>query len=237
MTWADELTSFAGSQVTDREREALYARGVSDEQIELFQIGYLRHANANYIPGLVGADEFLRWARGIKLNDVFVYPMTNMLGDIKGFQFRSVDREKRGTYTDFFLAQDEPVLFGLGQAMPYIWDTESVFLVEGVYDLFPLHRHYPAIVATMTAKVTDNFLRLLRRMVRRLWLGYDMDKQGRKVSYEFAREHGREFENFQVVSYPKVYKVGSKEWIKDPGDLWETWGDARVKEFIQTVVT
>lgn len=230
-TWADELVAYASQQLTERERDALYGRGVSDEQVAAFQIGYLDRR----LPELAGADDFLVWChQGAKLADMFVFPLTTVHGVVGGFQFRHVGREQKG-YTDYFLLQDELCLFGLVQAMPHVWATESVFLVEGVFDLLPLQRHVPAIIPTLTAKVTPPMLRLLRRLVRRVWLGYDMDVKGRKAASEFVREHGREFDA-QVVSYPKLFKVGTKELIKDPGDLWECWGDPKVRAFVLSVI-
>lgn len=229
MTWADDLTAFAAAGLNAQHRDILYGRGVSDEQMALFKIGYVNR----HLPPLEGAEEFLQWChQGKKLDDMFVFPMTTPLGAIGGFQFRHVDREKKG-YTDFFIVQDEPCFFGLAQAMPHIWETESVWLVEGVFDLLPLQRHFGAIFPTMTAKVTPPVVRLLRRLVRRVWLGYDMDPPGRKAAAEFVREYGREFET-RVVSYPRLCKVGSQELVKDPGDLWELWGDAKVGAFVRS---
>lgn len=228
MTWADELAAFAASRLGPRERDELYGRGVSDEQMELFQIGYLN----GRLPPLSGAEDFLEWAlHGDKLVDVFVFPMTTPSGVIGGFQFRYVDREKKG-YTDFFVVHDEPCFFGLAQAMPHIWETGGVWLVEGVFDLLPLQRHIGAIFPTMTAKVTAPVGRFLRRFVRRVWVGYDMDGRGRKAASEVVREYGRQIE-VVVVSYPKLHKLGSQDYIKDPGDLWEIWGDAKLGEFLR----
>jgi hypothetical protein len=230
VAWENDLVAFSAGQLSDRERSTLYGRGVTDEQIRLFQIGYINRR----LPSLQGADDFIEWShRGSKLDDMFVLPLTTMLGAVRGFQFRHVERERKG-YTDFFLSQDEPVLFGLAQSMPHLWKTEGAFLVEGAFDLFPLQRHFPAIFPTMSAKVTIPVVRMLRRLVRRVWLGYDMDARGRKASFEFAREYGHEFDT-RIVAYPKIFKVGSKELIKDPGDLWEAWGDARVGEFVQSI--
>lgn len=231
MTWTDDLIQFCSAQVSERAQTVLYGRGVTDEQIKLYQIGYINRR----LPPLEGAEAFLEWShRGEKLEDMFVLPLTTTLGVVKGFQFRHVDRERKG-YTDFFLSQEEPVLFGLGQAMPHVWNTEQVLLVEGAFDLFPLQRHVPAIFATMTAKVTLPVVRLLRRLVRHVWLGYDMDAKGRKACFEFAREFGREFDT-HIVAYPKIFKVGTKELLNDPGDLWEAWGDVRVREFVKSTM-
>lgn len=231
MTWPADLTRFAQQQLTDRERDALYARGVTDEQIASYRIGYLNRR----LPALEGADEFLQWShRGARIDDMFVLPLTTVTGEIKGFQFRHVDKDRKG-YTDFFVAQDEPVFFGLAQAMPHVWTSESVVLVEGAFDLFPLQRYAPFIFATLTAKVTLPVVRLLRRLVRRVWLGYDMDARGRKACFDFAKEYGREFDT-HVVVYPKIFKPGSRELLKDPGDLWEAWGDAGVAEFVKSLM-
>lgn len=207
----------------------MYGRGVSDEQMAEFQIGYLNRR----LPPLQEADGFLEWAfQGKKLDDVFVFPLTTPLGAIGGFQFRHVDREKKG-YTDYFITQEEPCCFGLAQAMPHLWETESVWLVEGVFDMLPLQRHIGAIFPTMTAKVTSSMARFLRRFVRRVYLGYDRDGRGIKATSEFMREFGRDFETC-VIHYPKLYKFGTQELIKDPGDLWEIWGDEKVREFVRS---
>ena len=227
----DKLVSYAQGNLTSRERDALNARGVTDAQIESFKVGYIHRR----LPDLESAEEFLQWShRGSKLDDMFVLPLTTALGAVQGFQFRHVERERRG-YTDYFVTQDEPVLFGLAQAIPAMWRTERAFLVEGAFDLFPLQRHEPTVFATMTAKVTEPVVRLLRRLARQVWLGYDMDARGRKASFEFVRDHGRDFEA-HVVAYPKIYCVGSKDLIKDPGDLWEAWGDEKVGDFVHTLV-
>jgi hypothetical protein len=109
-------------------------------------------------------------------------------------------------------------------------------LVEGGFDLFPLQRHVPNIVATLTARVSQNLLRVLRRLVDEIWLGYDMDKTGRSACEAFTRSHGQEFTRVYTVAYPKVQTTDG-HFVKDPGDLWEAWGDARVATFIQSLYT
>lgn len=228
MTWLDTLVEYAHANLGERELEALWMRGVSDEQIELFQIGYLD----GKLPRLDGAEDFLEWCwKGKKLRDVHVFPLTNALGHIKGVQFRYVERERKG-YMDFLAAEDEPVLFGLSQAMKAIWECGWVFLVEGVYDLVPIQRVFPNVVATLTDRVTRSFTRLLRRLVREIWLGYDMDDPGREACEKFVKYHDREFD-VRVIQYPRVQALGGQGYIKDPGDLWEAWGDERFGVFLR----
>jgi DNA primase len=212
----------------DRVREALWARGVTDEQITLFQIGHLGVC----LPDGVYPQSFLKWC-GIegRLDDVFVLPLTNVLGDIRGLQLRHVDRDRTG-YMNFIEVNDEPILFGLGQASHTLWSEKRVWLVEGAFDLFPIQRVFPGTVSTLTARVTEPFLRLLQRLVTRIWLGYDMDATGRRACERYKKRLDGEFD-VRVVCYPKV--VSGKP-AKDPGDLWESWGDVRFQEFITSLV-
>jgi DNA primase len=227
VSWADELVQFSAQQLTSRELEALWCRGVSDDQVALYQLGYLNQGLPEGLP-----EHFVKWARsGDKLEDTFLLPLTTTLGEIRGFQLRHVDRTRSG-YSDYFLDRREACLFGLGQAIKYMWDSGSVFLVEGGFDLFPIQRTMPAVVATLTASTSGQIARMLRRIVDLVWMGYDMDKPGRRGCADFAREHGRDFQVY-TVTYPKV----NGRIMKDPGDLWEAWGDAQLAPFIKSVVT
>lgn len=227
MTWLDTLATFAHANLGDREREALWSRGVSDEQIDLFRIGYVDQR----LPSLKEATTFMKWCHGgEKLDDMLVLPLTNTLGQCKGFQFRHVDRD-RGGYTDFMVVRDEPVLFGLAEAVKASWETGSIWLVEGAFDLFPIQRTCPNVVAMLTGRITKQMVRLLRRLVDEVWLAFDMDATGRETCDKFVRFHGREFRT-NVVDFPRVPKLDGKR-TKDPSDLWEVWGEDRFSDFLR----
>jgi DNA primase len=225
--WTQALTDFAAQQVTSQVREALWARGVSDEQIDLYKIGFLDRELPEGMP-----DRFAKWALSDdKLEATLLLPLTTTLGEIRGFQLRHVNRT-RGGYSDYFVDRREACLFGLHQAVEAMWRTESVFLVEGGFDLFPVQRATPAVVATLTARTNGQMARILRRIVKRVWVGYDMDEAGRQGCEDFIREYGHEFEVY-TVAYPRV----NGKLMKDPGDLWEAWGDAQMVPFIKSVLT
>lgn len=230
MAWLDELVSYAEGQLDDRVREALWSRGASDEQIALFKVGYLDRN----LPDIELPKEFLKWSDGgAKLVDGFVFPLTNTQGEIKGIQMRSVDRDKSG-YMDFFLDRFEPVFFGLGQAMESVWSTESLVIVEGTFDFFPVQRFFPNSVPTLTANVSEIFVRTLRRLVRQVYSFYDNDPAGIKANRKLVEEHGSEF-GVRVVEYPLVARPDGKT-IKDPGELWEAWGDERFEPFLRSAL-
>jgi len=229
MTWSDDFVEYTCALVNDRVLESLNARGVSDEQVKLYNVGYVHHELPS---GIDFPEDFLKWCRqGALLDDCYVFPLTNILGEVKGFQFRHVERE-RGGYHDYLPGKSEAVLFGLKEAAQHIWQTESVTLVEGVFDLFPVQRHIPEVIPTMTAGVSEPLLWFLRRTCKKLTFGYDNDSGGRGAVYRFKKAHGKEFRVGDLV-YPKLPMLNDKT-TKDPGDLWELWGDARFGDFLRS---
>lgn len=230
MRWLDVLVDFACSNLTrERELEALWARGVTDEQIRAFKIGYVNVE----LPTLEGAKEFLTWSlQGRKLHDMFVFPLTNALGQVKGLQFRHVEREAKG-YTDFLPVKDEPAFFGLSLAMPHIWQTGKVCLVEGTFDIFPVQRVFPFTVCTMTSDVSTSFYKFLRRNVTELWFGYDPDSAGRRGTMEFAFEHKDDFDRIRTPQFARLRMPNGKK-TKDFSDVWEVLGDERFGVYLKS---
>lgn len=226
-TWLDDFVAASALQLDERVREALWSRGASDDQIEEFTIGYVD----GELPPAAYPTHFLEWSgHGSKLKDAFVFPLTNLLGEVRGIQMRAVDRSRR-EYMDFFLDKFEPVYFGLGQAAPYIWQTEEVGFVEGVFDFFPVQRVKRNAVSTLTAKVSETLLRAMKRLARKYWLFYDADRLGQAASSEFLKENKDSVEAIQLIEYPHGVTLRGKP-VKDPGDLWEAWGDERFRPFL-----
>lgn len=223
MGWLDELVAHAHESLSgERELVELWSRGATDEQISAYKIGYIN----TLPPTLQTSKEFSAWWGAQKLRDVYVFPLTSALGQVKGLQFRHVEREVRG-YMDYFLAKDEPAYFGLHQAMPHIWESRSVCLVEGAFDLFPVQRVFPWTVPTMTSSVSTAFLAFLRRVVKEVWFFYDMDKAGRAGVVEFTTKHREEFSRVLSSSrFPRFHASNGKR-VKDPSEAWEVLGDER----------
>lgn len=199
----------------DRERESLWMRGLTDDQIAEFGIGHSEEP-------LLFNDACAR------MRDVFSFPLTNSLGEIRGVQLRY--RTQKG-YRDYFDTSEEPVLFGLAQAMPHVWETGTVYLVEGVYDLFPVRQVCPYVVSVLKGSVPSSLIPLLRRMVDRVILGFDNDKTGQNGAWSFAKDYRSEFE-CTVIKYPLV-KMADDRMTKDPGDLWEVWGQDRLNKYLR----
>jgi DNA primase len=224
--WLEDLVSAAHEALGEREREALYVRGVTDSQIDLYQVGYL-----DGMPSTEVSREFSeKYRRSHWVKDSFVLPLTTSLGKVEGLQLRHVDKAQKG-YSFFSPCEEEPVLFGLAQAMPHVWEKSSVYLVEGGFDLFPIQRVFPNVIATLTSRVTDQVARSLRRLVSGIWLVYDMDTAGRKAVNLVSQQHSDKFKVHDIC-FPRPWMPDLKNRAKDPGEIWEVWGDEQVKGFL-----
>lgn len=209
-------------------QEELWGRGVSDEQLAQFRVGCLQELPA--LPPEAGP--FVKWYQGGLRGSALVFPLTTPQGVLGGIQLRN--RGQKG-YRDYFLPGiTGPVSFGLHHSAAPLWATEAVWLVEGVFDFFPIQRHYSGVVPVLQKAVPIALLRYLRRMVRYVWVGFDMDPPGRKSSYLFKRAHLQDFQ-VEVVVYPQIPAPGLGRLTKDPGELWEARGESAIAEFVHSV--
>lgn len=235
MKWLEALVSEAHQDLDSSNREELYKRGVSDEQIDAYRIGCI-----DVLPDIELPERFTGWWESkVEPNigqGVFVLPLTTTLGEVGGIQVRSTNRHRKG-YLDFFACQEEAAFFGLSQAMPYVWRNRSIWLVEGAFDLFPIQRHISGVVATLTAGVSSSLWRILRRVANDVVIAYDADGAGRDAAYKIARsDQGKAFK-ITIAKFPNL-KLGSQSesekprYTKDPSDLWSVWGDDRFGVFL-----
>jgi len=65
-----------------------------------------------------------------------------------------------------------------------------------------------------------------------VYLFYDADSTGRRSSWDFVGEHRTDFELLRVMEYPRGVTTLSGKFVKDPGDLWEVWGDDKLRPYI-----
>lgn len=227
MKWLEDLANHCRDALCDSERERLYLRGVSPPQISAFGLGYID----SELPPLNYPGHFLAWWSLHKgeLDDSYVIPLTTTLGHVLGFQFRHVDPSRRG-YLDYFASKEEVALFGLYQAMPFVWETGSICLVEGAFDLLPIQRHIPQVVSTLHAGVSAAFWRVLRRIAPKIYLAWDADVAGREASYSIVRGDKAKSFDVQIVKFPNVPL--RNKLTKDPNELWEAWGDTRLGVYL-----
>ena len=186
----------------------LHERGLNDETIEAFGIGYSPdswEAATNHFKakgysetdlidaGLVSERE----SGGVydRFRHRIVLPIRDERGRMSGFGARTLDPEGLPKYlnspqTEIF--DKGKILFGLDQARKSIRMEDQVVIVEGYMGVLAPHQHgYTNVVATMGTALTEDHLRLIKRFSRRIVLAMDSDAAGIKATLrglEVARQ-------------------------------------------------
>ena len=184
----------------------LKKRGVTPEQANDFGLGYFPEDQwPPYPKNQEDPDvrKYWDWSfKGGRLKDKLIFPLTNPLGTLMGIEVRTPSDDKKD-YNKFHLhkAGAYPIFFGVKQAMSSIWEREEVFLVEGLFDLFPLCRVYKNAICTGTAEVSPNQLTFLKRYVDTVKVAFDQDKFGDRFFNSFYRKHRDKFNSITRVEY------------------------------------
>ncbi|MEW6404516.1 MAG: DNA primase [Chloroflexota bacterium] len=186
----------------------LHGRGLSDETIEAFGVGYAPdsweaatehfkakgYTEADLLDaGLVSERE----TGGVydRFRGRIVLPIRDERGRMCGFGARALDPEGLPKYlnspqTEVF--DKGKILFGLDRARKAIRAADRVVIVEGYMGVLAPHQHgYTNVVATMGTALTEDHLRLIKRFTKRIVLAMDSDAAGIKATLrglEVARQ-------------------------------------------------
>ncbi|HLU09589.1 MAG TPA: DNA primase [Oceanobacillus sp.] len=233
----ERLLDTGDKQAVETLRYAQRKRGLSEETIMRFQIGYAPpgwHTLQEMLTGmgyseddLVNAGVAIRNEQGQvydRFRNRLMIPIRDERGRVVGFGARALAAEDNPKYLN---SPQSPVfdksrlLFGLDFAARTIRDTETVVIVEGYLDAIQAHQAgYTNVVAQMGTALTDTQLRLVApRWAKKIVLALDSDAAGQTAtrrSLEVAREAlqadyaGRLAVDIRILALPGA---------KDPDDL------------------
>jgi len=190
-----ELAAPAGSTA----REYLRKRGVSDEVIKEFALGYVRPEwdgllkhlkQRNYTPAQIErAGLVVKRSEGEGYYDRFrgriIFPIRDMTGQVIAFGGRVMDDAlpKYLNSSETALYSKSNVLYGLDMAKDHGRKQGYFIIVEGYLDAIACHQYgIRNAVATLGTALTDGHLRLMRRFADKLVLIFDPDPAGVKAS-------------------------------------------------------
>ncbi len=191
-------------------REYLEKRGLTPETIETFGLGYAPggwEALTAYFLGKGYSEKDLleaglvseRQSGGSGVHDRFrnriMFPIRDAMGRMTGFGGRILDPND----VPKFLNSPQTVLFdkgrllyGLDAARKPIRAADQAVIVEGYLDVIVLHQcGFNNAVSPMGTALTEDQLRMLKKLTRRLVLALDADAAGQKATLrglEIARE-------------------------------------------------
>lgn len=164
----------------------LASRGVTDEEILKYGIGYLRVLR---VPddGSKDREIFLEFsAKGRKFEHKILFPLRGAMGNVVGLIGRSPTSKSFKIYA-MEEAKETGFFFGLYEALPAIYEQNRVFVVEGPFDTLALAKVIPNTVGALTAGINDQQYFLLKMYCDLIITVFDSDEAGRKAAEEASR--------------------------------------------------
>lgn len=175
---------------------------------------------------------------GERLGDWVLWPLYSPRGRVIGCAGR---RGTSKTITRYLLPEAawQPIWTGLTpETMQRIWNGADVWVVEGIFDLFPLEWAIPeadVVLGSERAKLTDKHVEFLRRFCQG-WVRvvYDNDEAGQHGVHGFIGDNGKK----RWGALQRLDRVGVKAAAvmyrgKDPGEVWNHGGAAGVRAAFQ----
>lgn len=232
-------------------KEYLKQRGVTDEEITTFGLGFAPDSfDATYtylLKAGFSRKEIQIAGLGIqkdmqeeKIYDRFrnrlMFPIHDNQGRIAGFGGRTLcnDDAKYLNSSDSPLYHKSSVLYGFHHAMKAMRDTKRVILVEGYFDVLACHRvGVHEVVATCGTALTEEHARLLKRSVDRVVLCLDQDRPGKEAAeraFIIAAKEGLQIEGIVLPEKDPADTV-----LSSP-DLLKTMLTSGAKPFLNVVL-
>lgn len=192
------------SESAEQVRDYLAKRGVSDEMIEQFQLGYAPHswhalsetvaAKRWDKPAFEAAGLIANGNRGLydKLRHRLVFPICDDMGRAIAFGGRTLPGNELDDPTvdakylnspETLLFNKSRTLYGLDLAKKAIIDAKTAVIVEGYTDVIACHQHdRPNVVAALGTAFTAEHATKLRRFCEKVVLVFDGDAAGHKAA-------------------------------------------------------
>ena len=220
-------------------KEYLDKRGVNENSIKIFNIGYSPAGwdiLKTYLNQKSYTDQEL-FLSGItvektqkngfydRFRNRLMFPITNPQGDVIGFSARVLDEDndKMGKYINSpqsVLYNKSYVLYGLSQAKHAIKQLDSVILVEGQLDVISSYQAgVKNVVASSGTALTSQQIQLLKRYTNNILMCFDTDKAG-----EIASEKGIKVALSYGMNVKYVILPNGKdpdECIKEDPSIWQ----------------
>ena len=222
-------------------REYLASRGLRDEVLEAFGVGFApkawdtvltRGQQAGYgIPELLAAGLVKKNAKGNPYDHFrgrITFPIRDPRGRVQGFGARALDTQTPAKYInspESELYRKSRTLFGIDRARPAIAKRGRAVVVEGYTDVLSAHQAgIEETVAVMGTAITADQLKILAGHTDEVILALDADRAGREAMLRAQRVAGAGRLRMRVAAMPAG---------EDPADILAgaAPGDEAAKRF------
>ena len=229
--------------------EYLRSRGINDEMIEKFQLGYSvkeTHMVVSFLEsknfsthGLLNRKIINLSKRGNYFDPFFdrlVFPIFDFNDRVVGFGGRAMDDDNKIKYlnspeTRIYKKQDN--LYGLTQAKEGIKEEGYLVLFEGYFDVIKAHQYgLTNSVASLGTALTPEQAMLIKSVTKNVVVVLDNDEAGINASFRSASV-------LEAVGVNCVIgKINNEEDVGDPDEYFEKYKDKDrfVNEVVKTAV-
>jgi DNA primase len=190
---------FANLQKIQMSKEYFLKRGIKEETIKRFGLGYSLdnwHGVVSYLRKKGYKDNVLLEAGLISKNEKtgntydrfrnrVMFPVFDVRGKVIGFGGRVLDdsKPKYLNSPETMIFQKGINLYGLNFAIKNKLQEDYIIIVEGYMDLIALHQYgITNTVASLGTALTVNQARLLKRYVSKIIISYDADLAGQNAT-------------------------------------------------------
>lgn len=205
--WSEDELFFSSTDSKDA-LSYLHNRGITDDVIKKFHIGYVPKESGHSLSGRI------------------IMPLFNQHSSLVCLTTR--DFHKESTFPHWHESFDKSkYLYGLDIAKKNIFSCNKVIIVEGQFDTQVLHKHGLSIaVAALGGAFSLNHVCLLRRYCTDFYLWFDPDEAGYK-SIERSMEM---YDEYQLNLFNINFIPMSFEENLDPDEFVEKYGRIKVIE-------
>lgn len=186
-------------------KQYLYERGLKEETIKEFELGWapaerealnLYLLKIGYRPqDILRAGLAIRSEKGFQIDRFrgrVIFPIHNHFGKVVGFTGRILSNyqlDNKEATAKYINSPETPifskskVLYGLFMSKSFIREKNEAFLVEGQMDLLmSWQTGLKNVVATSGTALTQDHLKVLRRLTDRIILSFDSDEAGKEAT-------------------------------------------------------
>jgi len=232
--------------------EYIRERGISDEMINLFQLGWapdsFQDTYSYLLKNGVSKDVIVRSGlatskdtAGTKIFDRFhgriMFPVSDSLGRIVAFAGRAVKSGQEPKYlnsAETKIYNKSALLYGYSQNKKAIKTADQAIVVEGYFDVIAsVQVGVENVVASSGTALTKQHVQLLKRLTRNLVFAFDSDKAGID-----AARRGVEMAQSLDVNVKVAVVSGGKDAADLVKDTPEEWARviARAKPYLEFFV-
>lgn len=221
-------------------------RGFSDATIAKFQLGYspkqkntftefaLQQGYKKDILQQSGLSIFNDNSEGIdRFRERVMFPIFSFSGRILGFGARILRSDiKTAKYLnspESEIYHKSKILYGLFQSKKEIIKQDNCLLVEGYTDVISLHQNgIENVVASSGTSLTEDQIRLIKRLTNNITILYDGDSAGIKASFRGIDMILTQEMNVKILLFPEG---------EDPDGFARNHSEEELKEFIKNNTT